>query len=479
MPARQKKNQGGIQDEIKNTRNTSGAVSRLGTFISFAAEAPAHEYRDHGSDGDRKAEDVDINDETQMKEFLTHVVEHFNQILSDTSLSNDQKTTEIAIIGRRYREEGVFYHKATNVYSMGVNSNLSITSHPAHPQLYGKRINVDAGTSDIAAAVDAIEKGSTPTEAACQGYMYGGEQRVACGQKVKSPSGDVTTIVGLHHAEDDPAIFLPDLCGSLTIETTAKDVYDDPTNANLQAYVKSIIKVAQEQVARITGEVATENPTLLAGSLTGDLQAQAAFGVKVLEKLYDVVACFGNSPDTRHESIYAFVMGTDPAGTVLLNGNNFGLIGLDLQVNDDELPGEDKSIASLFRNALTGGSGEPQDGQNAFVDYRWDDPTTDEDNIDNWFKDQSVPGSSPKRSYIEVANLYKDVPNSPALLYIFGSGVYNPAGSGSGGGGGTSGGSDDGGCAIAGAGHASQGALLGLFLTAALVFSAAFLRKRA
>ena len=456
-----------------------GLFLTLGLFLSFAAEAPAHEYRDHGNKDARDADAVDINNETQMKEFLAHVVEHFNQILLDASLDNDQKTTEIAIIGRRYREEGEFYHKATNVYSMGVSAGFSITSHPAHPQLYGKKINVDAGTSDIAAAVEALTK-STLSKAECAQYTYGGEQRVACGQKVNSPSGDVTTIVGLHHAEDDPAIFLPPLCDSLTIETTAKDVYDDPTDANLKAYVKSIIKVAQEQVAAINIRLFTENPVLGGKAVAGDPQAEKEFGALVLQELYDVVACFGNSPGTKHESIYAFVMGTDPAGTVLLNGNNFGLIGLDLQVNDDKLPGEDKSIASLFRNALTGGSGEPQDGQTAFVDYRWDDPTTDEDNIDNWFVDKSVPGNSPKRSYIEVANLNgKLPPPTPPMLFIFGSGIYNPAGSGGGGNGGSSGGSDDGGCAIAGAGHASQGALLGLFLTAALVFSAAFLRKRA
>ena len=461
--------------KLKTHGTFLGLFLALGLFLSFAAEAPAHEYRNHGSDDDRKAEDVGINDETQMKEFLEHVVGHFNQIQNDANLTPNEKNTELTIIGRRYREEGVFYHKATNVYSMGISSRGSITSHPAHPQLYGQMINFDAGTSDIAAAVDAIVKGSTQSTAACQKYEHGGEQRVACGQKVDSPTGEVTTIVGLHHAEDDPAIFLPDLCESLAIETTAKDVYDDPTDANLQAYVKSIIKVAQEKVTEITFAVAKEFPAL-AGAAQSDPQAQREFGIKIFERLYDVVACFGNSPETKHESIYAFVMGTDPAGTVLLNGNNFGLIGLDLQVNDDELPGEDKSIASLFRNALTSGSGEPQDGQNAFVNYRWNDPTNPDDGIDNWFEDKSVPGSSPKRSYIEVADLYKNVPGA-SQLYIFGSGVYNPAGSG--GGGGSSGGSDDGGCAIAGAGHASQGVLLGLFLTAALVFSAAFLRKRA
>ena len=443
-----------------------GLFLALGLFLSFAPEAPAHD----GSDADINAKDVGINNEEEMMKFLEHVVGHFNQIQNDKTLSQEERNRELSIIGRRFREEGVFYHKTTNVYSMGVNSRHSITSHPAYPNLYGMMIDLDQN-SDTTDVVAALLK-STTTKVECQKYTHGGENRIACGQKVNSPSGEVTTIVGLHHADDDDAIILPS-CDNFTLQTTAKDVYDDPTNAKLEAYVKEIIRLAKDQVKEIIDKLAMEDPNTALKAFQGDQEAIETFRVKQLERLYDTVACFGNNPNTKHKNIYAFVMDTDPAGTVLMNGNNFGLIGLDLQVNDNELPGEDKSIANLFRNKLTGGSGEPKDGQKAFVDYRWDDPTTDEDNIANWFEDKSVPGSSPKRSYIEVANLYEKVQGADPVLYIFGSGIYNPD---TGGGNGSS--DSDGGCAIA-TGHAApQGAVLNLLLAGAVLFSIVFLKKR-
>ena len=178
-------------------------------------------------------------------------------------------------------------------------------------------------------------------------------------------------------------------------------------------------------------------------------------------------------------------MATDPAGTVLVNGNNSDLNGLNLEADDNELPGDDKSIAGLFRNALTGGSGEPQAGQSATTCYRWDDPLDLDDTIPNWFEMGSVPGSSPKTSYIEVANLFEGykIPGTeidlPApLLFTFGSGIYPEDGAGNCSDGGDAG-DDDGACAIAGAGHTHESALLGLFLIASVLFSVVFLRRRA
>ncbi len=288
--------------KLKTHGTFLGLFLALGLFLSFAAEAPAHEYRGHGSDADINADAVGINDEAQMMKFLEHVLEHFNQVQNDASLSDYERKTELSIIGRRFREEGIFYHKATNVYSMGVNSRFSITSHPAHPQLYGKMIDVDAGSSDIGDVVKILEEESTTDKAKCQPYTHGGEDRVACGQKVNSPSGVVTTIVGLHHEEDDSAIFLPDLCSndSFALATTAKDVYDDQTDANLEAYVQSIIEVAKNQVRNISLAVGGEDPDTALKAFQGDPQAQADLAVKVLERLYDVVACFGNSPQTKH-----------------------------------------------------------------------------------------------------------------------------------------------------------------------------------
>ena len=242
------------------------------------------------------------------------------------------------------------------------------------------------------------------------------------------------------------------------------------------------------------------------------LAAGREFQTKIFERVYDSIACFATG-DFKHKNIYAFIMSTDMAGTVLVNGNNFDLNGLDLQVDDNELSGNDKSIAGLFRNALTGGSREPQAGDSATVNYRWDDPDDPDDNIPNWFEMESVPGSSPKTSYIEVANitevLKQQIPafsTFPDYLYTFGSGTYPeqemmpeemmpeemmpeemmpeemmpeemmpeemmPEEMAAG--------DDDDGCAIAGTGHTSQSTLLNLFLIVSVLFSVVFLRRRA
>ena len=100
-------------------------------------------------------------------------------------------------------------------------------------------------------------------------------ERVACAAKVESDlTVDVTNIAGLHHEVDDAAFVEPD-CSGLTLGTTAKQVFDDPTDANLEAYVKDVIEAVQGDVAKISQEEAgkllaagktsrsTANPTQL------------------------------------------------------------------------------------------------------------------------------------------------------------------------------------------------------------------------
>ena len=115
-------------------------------------------------------------------------------------------------------------------------------------------------------------------------------------------------------------------------------------------------------------------------------------------------------------------MGADLANnsTVLLNGNSFDLNGTNLELDDDQLPGEDKSIARLFNREL---GGNPAIGDYATVSYHWDDPTDDTDDVENFLRDGKVPGTSCKRSYIEVANINAQI-QGPPVLYIFGSGTY-------------------------------------------------------
>ena len=295
----------------------------------------------------------------------------------------------------------------------------------------------------------------------------------------------MTTIAGLHHLPGDNAFDEPD-CTGFELNPTAQQVYEDQKNDDkLKAYVKEIIRVVQEQFRDINFEAGMENPALAAAAAGGDQAARDALQKIAGGKIFGKTACFG-SMHFKHKNIYAFVMDARPAvSTVLFNGNNFDLNGANLELNDNQLPGDDKSISGLFNREL----GTPEAEASTFVTYRWDDPETEADDVPNFFEEGVVPGTSCKRSYIEVADLTELLksflpPGTPPTLYIFGSGTY-PGDEACAGDGETPTEpempteEDDGdGCAIAGAGHTSQSTLLNLFLIASVLFSVAFLRRR-
>ncbi len=264
--------------------------------------------------------------------------------------------------------------------------------------------------------------------------------------------------MGLLHEGNDSAFIPPD-CEGLSLGTTAEDVFKEPSDANLEAYVKDAIEAIQEDVKKISEEEALKliqgDPSLFQDRVRLAELAEGPITTRIQERLF----CFG-SGNFKHENIYLFVMGADlENSTVIVNGNNFDLNGGNLELEDDELEGEDKTIAGLFNRELAGGT-------STYVNYRWDDPSDPDDDVENFFEDKKVPGTSPKRSYIEVANLNEKLPQgTPEDLYIFGSGTYPE--------------DDDGACAIAGASNTSQGALLNLFLIASILFSIVFLRRRA
>ena len=169
-------------------------------------------------------------------------------------------------------------------------------------------------------------------------------------------------------------------------------------------------------------------------------------------------------------------------GTVVLNGNNPDLNGITLELEDEQLSGDDKTIVTLFRNALIKGSeDDPVVGDSATVNYRWDNPDIEGDEIAGWQEKKSVPGTSIKTSYIEVGDILEEARKTNQSLirisYIFGSGIHptaapaTPA---------TTTNDDDDGCAIAGTeNHLSQSALVNLLLMASVLLSVVFLRRRA
>jgi hypothetical protein len=347
---------------------------------------------------------------------------------------------------------------------MGINTESIVTNHSAYPNArFGWKFNPDAQNSAVADTIQKLLAGSSLDSANCR--QYG--QRWACARDVTTISGVVTTIAGLDHREDDPA-FEPPTCDEFELGTTAADVFTAQTNDNLKAYVKGVIEVAQQLMANTTATVVSD--FIAAGTPVLDLASKRAeISIEVQARVFSKIACFGRG-DFKKGNIYAFAMDADPAvSTVLFNGHNFDLNGASLNLDDNQLPGEDKSIVGLFASAL----GDAAVGNYAYVNYRWDDPTTDADNVANFFEDGVVPGTSCKKSYIEVADLNALLPDTPVetpeWLFIFGSGTYPEPEEDDG----------DGACAIAGTGHTSQNTLLNLFLIASVLLSVVFLRKRA
>ena len=462
----------------------------LGLVFSFSIEASA----DHGSGG-MAAGDVDPTVKAEVEAFLDHIIGYYDQVVAENTGDNDALNRELVIYGRDIRREGPYKNSDKNMYSMGINERGIVTNHAGYPNLFGYEFDSGDMGSAVGSTIQTLIDNSAVGMPDCQ--LYGDQDRMACATKVESPTGDVTVIAGIHHAENDSAFSLPN-CDEFTLATNAEAVFDDPSNDdNLEAYVKGVIGVSQQLIADITANVLSD--FLAGGGMLLDLadpakQVEITLGVNA--RLYDKAACF-RSMNFKHENIYAFIMGADLANsTVLFNGNNFDLNGANLELNDNSLPGNDKSIAGLFSRELAGGT-------SAYANYRWDDPTTDEDDVENFFRDRKVPGTSCKRSYIEVADIngrtadaVSPIAGLPAAAlaaffppqpYIFGSGTYPGEGlcseipeemipeemmpemtTGD----------DDDGCAIAGAGHTSQSTLLNLFLIASVLFSVVFLRRR-
>ena len=509
---------GSIRMKFKPHGIILGLFLALGLVFSFTIEASAG----HGDGLDKTADQVDPTSQSDMEAFVQHIVNYYEQVRTKYSADETALIRHLTIFARDIRREGGDYRHG-EVYAIGITDNNVITNHARYPQLIGYKVDPDAGTP-LANTFKALLGSSAIGTTNCENY---GQNKVACAEKVESDlTVDVTTIAGLHHEVNDAAFVEPD-CTGLTLGTTAEDVFDTPSDANLEAYVKDVIGAVQEDIKDTTvdelekligvEDLSAAEVIHLAPLLDPAKQAELDSSIKtrVQERLF----CFG-SGDFKHENIYIFVMGTDlEESTVIVNGNNFDLNGGNLKLKDYNLEGNDKTIAGLFNRKLAGGT-------STYADYRWDDPLDTMDDIEKWFERDLVPGSSPKRSYIEVADLNKaafdellvqlaHIGITPGLLrgsfpeepYIFGSGVYPDvpnvphmmdalqddmtddtmddmtddtmddmtddivdevvdAVS-------------DGGCTIGGTSNTSQGTLLNLFLIASVLFSVVFLRRRA
>lgn len=361
-------------------------------------------------------------DEDQIKGFLSYVFADFEKIDNDDDLPD--KDTDLVLLYKDFREKEEYNNRELKVYTLLLVGEEVLLNHAEYPRL--RSYDYKKGRNST---LDKLIMESDIEETTCEPYMYKQENRVACAVKVESSRGVLTFVAGFHHDDKNADFFsLPELCGNITLENPAETVKDE---VSLKAYVQDVIRETQELVEVIVLEIIRDEGKTPPLSREEALALRMKLGQQLTEQLNRIDACFGTG-DLKSESgdIYTFIMRRNKEGTVFLNGNDPGLNGLDLTVTDLELPGDDRKISTLFRNALTCGSGgDPEIGNSATVYYRWDKPSDPDDGMHDTTVEGTIPGISDKIGYIEVADLNESASMSagggfPPSIFIFGSGIY-------------------------------------------------------
>ena len=445
-----------------------------GAFLSllflFAIEASAHEYKGYThTDFDISAEDVDMNNEEDIKKLLHHRATHIDLIYKDDSFKAPHaQARERVIFARSTRKPGVFNHN--DVYSItAVSSTKTILNHGRYSQLIGDKYNLPAENPLAALFEDNVPEFSDSANPVCVNYQEGGQDRVACAIRQEVITiGLLTTIIGFHHAPVASFVDSPD-CSNFKLDTTAKQV-EDETNLEkkrelLKSYVEAIIKKTFELIVATFGEIARD------GFDPSTREGQQEITVRIGED----ISCFA-SGDFKYGTIYPFIM--DPAsGVVFINALDFDLNGLSVSLEDpNPIPYNNEgdiesNILTAFQKVLTNGSGDVEndleDGASGFVKYHWDDPKVDGDEVDDYLERAVVPGTSVKESYIKVIDTTRGLRPEPSF-FIVGSGIYLDSE--------MTEDSDDG-CAIASTDHKPQSALLNLFLVIGVTVTVHLKRK--
>lgn len=452
----------------------------------FGAEASAHEYRgySHSPDLDINAESVGVGDRDDIEKMTRHLARHIALIQEDSNLSRPEQAKETVILAQQARKEGVFNNG--EVYSILVNPEGYILNHGSYPDLHFKRYSrsfeFKGGDGMAAGTVQTLlDSGEDPI---CMGYRYGGGQdRTVCAMETEifTAGGRTINVMGLHHAEDDYKLIEKDNpnCNNdplYSLSVTAKQVDDeqDPQEKEklLVQYVKEVAEKFRERSVRIVRQISREDPQLFAGLVP---DAEEEIGKRSVQIALKTTSCIAEG-DYREGSIYPFMLEPDE-GLAVLSGLDFHRYGLSVSLTDpDPIQCDGANILEALRNAVTNGSGDLADlaaGNNGFITYHWDDPGTPEDNNEGYLERDEVPGSSIKKSYIEVIDTTPPelaASGAPPTWRIVGSGIYLDDAEYCK--------EDDEGCAISATANTPQSAVLNLFLVASVLFSAVFLRTR-
>ena len=257
---------------------------------------------------------------------------------------------------------------------------------------------------------------------------YKSKPAYALAYRTSDPTPDIKRAVrytvligGFHHGELTSPKDLPSL------DTTASDVEDAET---LKDFVGDIIKYIKGEIQAKNRLAAHYQIRSLSRLEPGPFRAGPIymFGLYDEENDFAVVV---NGLDASYENSKGFKAIDD-------NDCN---IGEEISRAIKGEPLECKDLGLLPEDIPEGG---------AFIQYLWDNPDIDGDEVRDPDTGLPIegrsPGTSPKLSYIQELG----VPGSP---FIFGSGIY-PAGNDD----------DRGACVIAGAGNTLRSTVLNLFL---------------
>ncbi|MYB26107.1 MAG: hypothetical protein F4X32_01210 [Candidatus Dadabacteria bacterium] len=441
-------------------------VGFLAVF-SFSAEAEAHEFRGrmHSTDLDIDARDITSGNAEDIKKLVLHVAKHYQLIEDDANNKKIDSLThsrENSILSRETRTIGIF-NNGDDIYPIGVTHRQAISSHGKHAELYGVRYNSSEPPfrtllgENVPAFLDDVDP-------VCVTYD---DKKTACAVRQTFKGQNIYRVAGFDHAKDEEEILMFPQCESLKsrLATTAKHV-EDETNLEmkkelLKKYVKELKEIFLVLQTQKTAEAIRD----------GVNPRSPLFGAEVGSRVHEVLPCFLDEIFT-YRTIYFFIMDAE-YGVVLINMNDFDLNGTSVDLEDpDPIPYDDKgnkepNILVLFQKVLTKGTGnvpeDLEDGYGDFVQYHWDNPLNDEDDVDSFFLKRQVPGTSLKTSYIELFDATRGV-GPRRQFYVIGSGVYPD--------------DNDKGCAIASVDSAPRSTLLNLFLIASVLFPVAFLKKR-
>ena len=379
-------------------------------FFSYVGPLVAHEGENHSADS-IVADQVDVTDEAQVREFLQHARDHYDQI---------EGFRQWSVFRGLLSVNGGDWWKDTT-YLLRLSETEVLNHHPYYPTAQSGTLSKFKDDDDRLVLRELIEAADAgPGGAGCVQYILDGAQRWSCAIRFESRLTKSILVAGLHHNLQDVS-FATLKCPyyDVTSKTSAVDVVNEDT-------LKKFVDEFAEFYIDLRDKIG-------------------------IQEVINSLNCFRVSP-WRSGSTYIFMMFQDDQN-VVFNGNNPGLENKSLDVTDDA--GND--VGDLIVKAV---ESLPED-EGAFVEYLWDDPTEDGDDV----RDEEgklipgrAPGTSPKVSYVVR------IPAATGDTLIVGSGIYPE--------------DDGGGCAVAGAGDRPLSAVFNLFLIASVLLSATLWKNR-